>query len=78
MSQVRGPRNSVFGVSLEASLAVATKYRIPAIVYRCIRYLQINDAELVDGIYLRAGNSLLVHKLRKQFDRGKLKLKGLE
>ncbi|RKP13271.1 Rho GTPase activation protein, partial [Piptocephalis cylindrospora] len=50
----------VFGRTLEEAIAVASvrpDYPCPAVVYRCIQYLEEKQAELEEGIYRLSGSS---------------------
>ncbi|KAI9230342.1 MAG: hypothetical protein DHS80DRAFT_28955 [Piptocephalis tieghemiana] len=61
----------VFGRSLEEAIAVASvrpDYPCPAVVYRCIQYLEDKQAELEEGIYRLSGSSSVIKKLKEKFD----------
>ncbi|KIR33001.1 RalA-binding protein 1 [Cryptococcus deuterogattii MMRL2647] len=65
----------VFGVSLTDSLAVATIGGLPAIVFRCIEYLEAKKAEDEEGIYRLSGSSAVIRGLKEKFDnQGDIKL----
>ncbi|KAM3583728.1 Rho GTPase activating protein [Umbelopsis sp. WA50703] len=61
-----------FGIPLESAVE-ATRSTIPcelpAIVYRCIEYLDANNAVLEEGIYRQSGSTSVINELRQRFDR---------
>ncbi|THH32396.1 hypothetical protein EUX98_g1815 [Antrodiella citrinella] len=61
------PRN-VFGVSLEESLDVAEIASLPAIVFRCIQYLEAKKADQEEGIYRLSGSSAVIKALKDRFN----------
>ncbi|KAJ2160373.1 Rho GTPase activating protein [Coemansia sp. RSA 552] len=64
----KGP---VFAQSLERVVEqtrVREHYRLPAVVYRCIEYLDAKKAWLEEGIYRQSGSSLALTQLRKEFN----------
>ena len=66
------PPRAVFGVSLEESLDVAQIGGLPAIVFRCIQYLEAKKAEQEEGIYRLSGSSAVIKSLKDRFNIGKL------
>ncbi|KAF7291779.1 hypothetical protein HMN09_01237600 [Mycena chlorophos] len=62
------PHRAVFGVSLEESLDVAQIENLPAIVYRCIQYLQTKKADQEEGIYRLSGSSAVIKALKDRFN----------
>lgn len=69
----RGPGGrQAFG----APLAEAVRYcgpvdvnvPLPAVVYRCIQYLDLKDAVLEEGIFRLSGSSLVIKQLRERFN----------
>lgn len=58
----------VFGVPLSDSLAVATVASLPAIVFRCIEWLEAKRAEEEEGIYRLSGSSAVIKGLKDRFD----------
>lgn len=62
------PARHVFGVPLEEALDVATIEDVPAIVYRCISYLQTKNAHKEEGIFRLSGSTAVVKGLRDRFD----------
>ncbi|KAJ2830348.1 Rho GTPase activating protein [Coemansia furcata] len=64
----RGP---VFGLPLEAVVEqtkIREHYHLPAVVYRCIEFLDTKKACLEEGIYRQSGSSLALNILRKEFN----------
>lgn len=64
-------RSPVFGVNLEDSIAAAPApidIPLPAVVYRCIRYLEIRDAASEEGIYRLSGSSSTIKALKERFN----------
>ncbi|KAI0372788.1 RhoGAP-domain-containing protein [Pilatotrama ljubarskyi] len=59
---------AVFGVSLEESLDVAQIASLPAIVFRCIQYLEAKKAEQEEGIYRLSGSSAVIKALKDRFN----------
>ncbi|THH19439.1 hypothetical protein EW146_g1736 [Bondarzewia mesenterica] len=59
---------AVFGVSIEESLEVAEIATLPAIVFRCIRYLEEKKAEQEEGIYRLSGSSAVIKSLKDRFN----------
>ena len=58
----------VFGVPLPESIAIASKANLPAIVFRCIEYLEAKEAEAEEGIYRLSGSSAVIKGLKERFD----------
>lgn len=63
---------AVFGVPLNESLDVAEIARLPAVVFRCIQYLEAKKAEQEEGIYRLSGSSAVIKGLRDKFNAGVL------
>ncbi|RDX54349.1 hypothetical protein OH76DRAFT_1086068 [Lentinus brumalis] len=59
---------AVFGVSLEESLDIAQIGSLPAIVFRCIQYLETKKAEHEEGIYRLSGSSAVIKGLKDRFN----------
>lgn len=57
----------LFGVSLEECLRVSSKNQLPSIVFRCLEYLEANDAIYEEGLYRVSGSSVQINELRQQF-----------
>lgn len=64
---VHVPR-AVFGVGLEESLDVAQIASLPAIVFRCIQYLEAKKADQEEGIYRLSGSSAVIKSLKDRFN----------
>lgn len=58
----------VFGVSLNESLAIASVASLPAVVFRCIEWLEINKAQDEEGVYRMSGSSAVIKGLKDRFD----------
>ncbi|KAG9014360.1 hypothetical protein FRB94_012766 [Tulasnella sp. JGI-2019a] len=65
-----GPQipRAVFGVPLDASLAVAQIADLPAVVFRCIEYLEDRKADQEEGIYRMNGSSTVIKNLKERFN----------
>ncbi|KIN03977.1 hypothetical protein OIDMADRAFT_40093 [Oidiodendron maius Zn] len=68
-----GPVRPVFG----APLAEAVKYNhpvdvpnieLPAVVYRCIEYLDAQNAAMEEGIFRLSGSNVVIKQLRERFN----------
>ncbi|KAF7317921.1 hypothetical protein MKEN_00880200 [Mycena kentingensis (nom. inval.)] len=59
---------AVFGVSLDESLDVAQIAHLPAIVFRCIQYLEAKKADQEEGIYRLSGSSAVIKSLKDRFN----------
>lgn len=65
------PPKQVFGVSLEEAVRisrVSEGYELPAVVYRCIEYLDAMDAVLEEGLYRLSGSNSTMKGLREKFN----------
>jgi RalA-binding protein 1 len=61
----------VFGVSLEEAVRicrVSEGYELPAVVYRCIEYLDAMDAVLEEGLYRLSGSNSTMKALKEKFN----------
>ncbi|CAG8591285.1 21525_t:CDS:1 [Cetraspora pellucida] len=61
----------VFGIPLEQAIAVARikeGYELPAVVFRCIEYLDANDADKEEGIYRLSGAAMTLKHLKDRFN----------
>ena len=58
----------VFGVPLPESISIASRANLPAIVFRCIEYLETKHAEIEEGIYRLSGSSAVIKGLKDRFD----------
>lgn len=71
-NQYNGPVRQVFG----ASLADAVRYNspvdvqvpLPAVVYRCVQYLEAKGAINEEGIFRLSGSNVLIKQLRERFN----------
>ncbi|KZT09880.1 RhoGAP-domain-containing protein [Laetiporus sulphureus 93-53] len=59
---------AVFGVTLDESLEVAQIASLPAIVFRCIQYLESKEADQEEGIYRLSGSSAVIKSLKDRFN----------
>lgn len=64
------PPRTVFGTTLEESLEVAQVANLPAIVFRCIQYLESKQADQEEGIYRLSGSSAVIKSLKDRFNSG--------
>ncbi|CAG8685898.1 19973_t:CDS:2 [Dentiscutata erythropus] len=61
----------VFGIPLDQAIAVARikeGYELPAVVYRCIEYLDAYDADKEEGIYRLSGAAMTLKHLKDRFN----------
>ncbi|KAF9434548.1 hypothetical protein BGZ76_007826, partial [Entomortierella beljakovae] len=66
-----GPTRQVFGVSLEQAVDQARihpGYELPAVVYRCIEYLNAHNAKMEEGIYRLNGSASVIKGLKDRFN----------
>ncbi|KZV85703.1 RhoGAP-domain-containing protein [Exidia glandulosa HHB12029] len=63
----QAPR-AVFGVTLQDSLEVAEIAKLPAVIFRCIQYLEAKRADQEEGIYRLSGSSAVIKSLRDRFN----------
>ncbi|KAJ1768747.1 Rho GTPase activating protein [Coemansia sp. RSA 1843] len=64
-------KEPVFGLPLERAVKltkIKEHYHLPAVVYRCIEFLDAKKAWLEEGIYRQSGSSLALTTLRKEFN----------
>ncbi|KAI7849657.1 Rho GTPase activation protein [Circinella umbellata] len=64
--------NQVFGIPLKDAVKVAKiseSYELPAIVFRCIDFLETKNSILEEGIYRRSGNAAKVKALKVKFNK---------
>jgi hypothetical protein len=65
------PARQVFGVALEQAIEqaqVQPGYELPAVVYRCIEYLNFHKAKLEEGIYRLNGSAAVIKGLKERFN----------
>ncbi|KAI8364660.1 uncharacterized protein BYT42DRAFT_649328 [Radiomyces spectabilis] len=63
--------NPVFGVELEQAVRVCCISKtnpLPAVVYRCIEYLNAKNAMMEEGLYRLSGSAAWIHNMRLKFD----------
>jgi RalA-binding protein 1 len=60
----------VFGATLEEAVEVAEIDNLPAIVYRCIQYLEAKKADQEEGIYRLSGSTAVIKNLKDRFNMG--------
>jgi len=68
--QIGTASRAVFGVPLEISLSVAQIADLPAVVFRCIEYLEGKNAEQEEGVYRLSGSSNVIKGLKDRFNLG--------
>lgn len=71
--QVERGRNQVFGIPLDEAIQVcriSQDYELPAVVYRCIEYLEAKNAAQEEGIYRLSGSAAKMKKLKERFNKG--------
>ncbi|KAI0889760.1 RhoGAP-domain-containing protein [Annulohypoxylon maeteangense] len=72
LNEPRGPIRQVFG----APLAEAVRFNgpfdvsvpLPAVVFRCIQYLDAKNAILEEGIFRLSGSNVVIKQLRERFN----------
>ncbi|KAG0257538.1 hypothetical protein BG011_003897 [Mortierella polycephala] len=65
------PIRQVFGVTLEEAIEqarVQPGYELPAVVYRCIEYLNAHKAKHEEGIYRLNGSAAVIKGLKERFN----------
>ncbi|KAI9140951.1 hypothetical protein BKA69DRAFT_1077387 [Paraphysoderma sedebokerense] len=71
-ANLRPSHGPVFGVPLEQAIAIAAigeGQGIPAVVYRCIEYLDAKNAAGEEGIYRLSGSTSAIRSLKERFNR---------
>ncbi|KAF7545252.1 hypothetical protein G7Z17_g9325 [Cylindrodendrum hubeiense] len=67
-----GPVRQAFGVPLAEAVRYCSptdvSVPLPAVVYRCIQYLEAKDAVLEEGIFRLSGSNLVIKQLRERFN----------
>ncbi|KAF7509699.1 hypothetical protein GJ744_007570 [Endocarpon pusillum] len=67
-----GPIRAVFGLPLTEAVELCpprgVNVTLPAVVYRCIEYLQAKDAASEEGIFRLSGSNLVIKALRERFN----------
>jgi len=64
----KGTARPVFGVPLADSISIASVAGLPAIVFRCIEYLEAKHADQEEGIYRLSGSSAVIKGLKERFN----------
>ncbi|KAF8518022.1 RhoGAP-domain-containing protein [Hysterangium stoloniferum] len=59
---------AVFGVPIVDALQVAQIGSLPAVVFRCIQYLEAKKANQEEGIYRLSGSSAVIKSLKDRFN----------
>ncbi|KAI0404898.1 hypothetical protein F4802DRAFT_215920 [Xylaria palmicola] len=71
-SESRGPVRQVFGAPLAEAVRYCgptdTNVPLPAVVYRCIQYLDLKNAIFEEGIFRLSGSNLVIKQLRERFN----------
>ncbi|KAI0447330.1 hypothetical protein F4803DRAFT_546227 [Xylaria telfairii] len=71
-SDSRGPVRQAFGAPLAEAVRycgpVDTNVPLPAVVYRCIQYLDLKNAILEEGIFRLSGSNVVIKQLRERFN----------
>ncbi|KAL2019814.1 hypothetical protein VTK56DRAFT_9165 [Thermocarpiscus australiensis] len=67
-----GPIRQVFGATLAEAVRynapVDVKVPLPAVVYRCIQYLDAKNAIFEEGIFRLSGSNLVIKQLKERFN----------
>ncbi|CAK7205903.1 Rho GTPase activating protein [Sporothrix eucalyptigena] len=67
-----GPTRQVFGAPLAEAVRfnapVDVNVPLPAVVYRCIQYLEARNAVYEEGIFRLSGSNVLIKQLRERFN----------
>ncbi|CAE6412781.1 unnamed protein product [Rhizoctonia solani] len=66
--QIAAASRAVFGIPLQESLAISQIANLPAIVFRCIEYLEAKRADQEEGIYRLSGSSAVIKSLKDKFN----------
>ncbi|CAE6418033.1 unnamed protein product [Rhizoctonia solani] len=66
--QIAPASRAVFGIPLQESLTIAQIANLPAIVFRCIEYLEAKRADQEEGIYRLSGSSAVIKSLKDKFN----------
>jgi hypothetical protein len=61
---------AVFAVPIVDALQVAQIGSLPAVVFRCIQYLEAKKADQEEGIYRLSGSSAVIKSLKDRFNAG--------
>ncbi|KAI9800568.1 MAG: hypothetical protein M1833_003226 [Piccolia ochrophora] len=67
-----GPVRAVFGAPLAEATEFSQPYGVnvylPAVIYRCIEYLDAKDAASEEGIFRLSGSNVVIKSLRERFN----------
>ncbi|KAK0632293.1 hypothetical protein B0T14DRAFT_415104 [Immersiella caudata] len=70
--QNNGPVRQAFGASLAEAVRycspVDVRVALPAVVYRCIQYLESKNAIYEEGIFRLSGSNLVIKQLKERFN----------
>ncbi|GAA6056564.1 hypothetical protein JCM3770_004364 [Rhodotorula araucariae] len=71
VQQATAPARPVFGVPLTEAVAISRirpGLELPAIVYRCVEYLEAKNAEHEEGIFRLSGSANVIRLLKERFN----------
>ncbi|GAA5923500.1 uncharacterized protein JCM15063_003666 [Sporobolomyces koalae] len=71
LSQPQAPSRPVFGVPLREAVAISRirpGLELPAVVYRCVEYLEAKNAEHEEGIFRLSGSANVIRVLKDRFN----------
>ena len=66
----QGTGRAVFSLPLEQALSIAQVANLPAIVFRCIEYLEAKNSDQEEGIYRLSGSNAVIKSLKDRFNAG--------
>ncbi|GAA6024024.1 hypothetical protein JCM11491_000536 [Sporobolomyces phaffii] len=69
--QPQAPARPVFGVPLKEAVAISRirpGLELPAVVYRCVEYLEAKNAEHEEGIFRLSGSANVIRLLKDRFN----------
>ncbi|GAA5961252.1 hypothetical protein JCM3765_002885 [Sporobolomyces pararoseus] len=70
-AQPQAPSRPVFGVPLKEAVAISRirpGLELPAVVYRCVEYLEAKNAEHEEGIFRLSGSANVIRLLKDRFN----------
>jgi hypothetical protein len=73
VKEVKASSHKIFGVPLSEAVGlsrISLVYPIPAVVYRCIEYLEYQKVWKEEGIYRLSGSSAEIAAMKARFDDG--------
>ncbi|GAA5886680.1 hypothetical protein JCM16303_001408 [Sporobolomyces ruberrimus] len=71
LAQPQAPSRPVFGVPLKEAVAISRirpGLELPAVVYRCVEYLEAKNAEHEEGIFRLSGSANVIRLLKDRFN----------